>query len=235
MQLHEKYRPTTLADMAGNDKQLAFVQKLFKSPTWDRDAFWIQGTSGSGKTTLANIIAQHCCDERDIIELPGSECTAEAVHDIAYQTCLATWGGRWKAFIINEANAMSSKSVQVWKTVLEPLKARRLYIFTSARPIDTLFETGAENQQLASRCKVLTLHYDEAAYARKLHAIAQNEGINIAYGECQKLLKKAEGNMRAALQALETYELNQPAAPVAVDDPAELLRQCEALLQGATA
>lgn len=234
MQLHEKYRPTTLDDMAGNDKQLAFVQKLFKSPTWDRDAFWIQGTSGSGKTTLANIIAQHCCDERDIIEVPGGECTAEAVHDIAYQTCLATWGGRWKAFIINEANAMSSKSVQIWKTVLEPLKARRLYIFTSARPIDTLFETGAENQQLASRCKVLTLHYDEAAYARKLYAISQREGIAITFGECQRLLKKAEGNMRAALQALETYELNQPTVAESAVDPNELLRQCEALLaQGA--
>lgn len=239
MQLHEKHRPTTLDDVAGHDKPVAILKKMLASPHWDRDAIWIQGPSGTGKTTLANILASARCDDRDIKHVAGVDCTVEEVEQIKYESCLGTWGeSGWKAFIIDEANAMSPRAVQAWKTLLEPLKPRRLYLFTSARTIDTLFETGAENSQLASRCKVFTLQPQAGAFAAHVQKIAEAEGLAgappAAYA---RLLKDCAFNLRAALQKIEAGELFIPEVPAMEPVPdigesaARLLARCKALTE----
>ena len=239
MQLYEKHRPRTLADMLCpgggaqmNNREVLRLQRVTQSKDWDRDAIWIEGPSGSGKTTLANILAASVADERDIHEISGADCTLECVQEIAYTASLSTWGTGWKVFIVNEANAMSSKAVQAWKTLLEPLKARRLFIFTSARAIDTLFETGAENKQLASRCKVIRLVADVHHAALCLERVAKAEGWDVPYSTCQSLAASAEGNFRAALQMLEQLD-REPEVCVeadAPDDVEDVLAKAQALL-----
>ncbi|HEY3319866.1 MAG TPA: hypothetical protein VGP72_05245 [Planctomycetota bacterium] len=247
MQLHEKYRPKSLAGVAGHSGIVHRLQALLDSPTWTGDAIWLQGPSGMGKTTLANIIAAAKCDPRDIHHLAGADCTIEAVDEIKAHTQLSTWGTGWKAFCIDEANAMSSKSVQAWKTLLEPLKPRRLYIFTSARMIDSLFETGAENDQLASRCKVFTLMPNLEAITSHVCDTLCNSGElgekrwfdQVSRQDILALVTKHKGNLRSIWQEIELQAQDAtedtPDADVP-EDVGDIIAQARALLaQMATA
>lgn len=219
MQLHEKYRPASLADIVGNNETVSMIRGLLESPTWDRDAFFIQGPSGSGKTTLARIVAATLTrgSKMDVFEIAGADCTIEAVKEIETQSGLSAWGqSGWKVWIIDEANAMSSKAVQGWKTLLDRPRAKRLYIFTSARQIDTLFETGDESGQLSSRCKVFDLAPDREAWAARVQQIARAEGLDgKPLAEYVTLLESVRDNFRAALQKVECGSMKAAAKPIA--------------------
>ena len=56
MQLYEQYRPTTWAEIVGQDKVIARIEHLRLRGLAGR-AYWIAGQSGTGKTTIARLLA----------------------------------------------------------------------------------------------------------------------------------------------------------------------------------
>ncbi len=71
MRLYEKYRPTALGDVLGQDRAVTRIGRMLDTGIGGR-AFWLSGASGTGKTTLGRIIAASthvdvgCVDERNI-------------------------------------------------------------------------------------------------------------------------------------------------------------------------
>ena len=53
--LAERYRPTGLDDVVGQERAVAQVRRVLERG-WGGRAWWITGTSGTAKTTLARII-----------------------------------------------------------------------------------------------------------------------------------------------------------------------------------
>ena len=66
--LTEQYRPTTWAEVVGQDKVVQRVQTLAQRGLAGR-AYWLSGQSGTGKTTIARLIAAEVAGEWDIEEL----------------------------------------------------------------------------------------------------------------------------------------------------------------------
>ena len=209
MTLAEKYRPRTLAELVGQERAIATLKRVLDRPGFDGDAFWIVGPSGTGKTSLAWIIARMFakCD-CDITELDGEACTVDAVRGAASMMRYAALGGGFRAWIINEAQAMTPRAVQAWLTTLDKLPPRVLVIFTTTADSEDLF--GEYAGPFRSRCKTIAFTKQGLAepFAARAQEIARAEGLD-GYSEAAylRLVQKCRNNLRAVLQAIEAGEM----------------------------
>ena len=82
--LYEKYRPTTYAEVVGQDKAIMKINQLKQRGIGGR-AYWITGISGSGKTTLARIISNEVADQFCIHEYDGQSLSVDDLKPIQEQ------------------------------------------------------------------------------------------------------------------------------------------------------
>ncbi len=204
MNIQHKHRPETFDQFIGQEKAIRRLRRVVDRDGFDGDAFWIAGPTGTGKTSLAWIIARQFCDPFDIIELDGQACTIEAVRDAEKLMPFGTLSGRFRAWIVNEAQAMTGRSVQAWLTVLDPLPARTIVIFTTTADSADLF--GEYDGPFRSRCKTVAFTNQglAPAFARRAREIAQAEGLDgrpeSAY---LALVRECHNNMRHVLQEID--------------------------------
>ncbi len=71
-QLHEQYRPTEWAEVVGQPKAIAAIER-FRARGFGGLAFWLAGASGVGKTTIARLIAAEVADPFWTEEIDPSE------------------------------------------------------------------------------------------------------------------------------------------------------------------
>ncbi len=208
MMLHERYRPTTWADFVGQDKAVNRVRRIVDRDGFTGDAFWIAGPSGTGKTSLAWILARQFCTDLNITELDGEACTVDAVRRASENMGYTAMGGGFRAWIVNEAQAMTAKAVQAWLTVLDKLPRNVLIIFTTTEDSADLF--GQYDGPFRSRCKSIPFTNQglAPAFAKRAREIADMEGMNgkpeAAY---LRLVQRCKNNLRAVYQAIESGEM----------------------------
>ena len=78
--LFEKYRPSSLDEVLGQDKAVKVIKRLMTNGIGGR-SFWISGSSGTGKTTLARIIAASIADGFYIQEYDSADSLTVSVID----------------------------------------------------------------------------------------------------------------------------------------------------------
>lgn len=208
MKLSDKYRPQTWGEFLGQEKAVVKVRRITERPGFDGDAFWIVGPSGCGKTSMAWIIARQFADPLDIIELDGEACAIDAVRKAADAMQYTTLSGRFRVWIVNEAQAMTPKAVQAWLTILDPLPRRTIVIFTTTEDSADLF--GQFEGPFRSRCKAIPFTNQGLAqvFAEKARSIAITEGLDgkpeAAY---VRLVQKCKNNLRAVLNEIESGDM----------------------------
>ena len=72
MQLYEQYRPQGWAEVVGQEKVLAKIDRLRSRGLAGR-AFWLSGQSGTGKTTIARLIASEVAEGWNTDEVDATD------------------------------------------------------------------------------------------------------------------------------------------------------------------
>lgn len=182
MRLIDTYRPRAFDEFVGNAKAVERVRSLINRPNFSGDAFWIVGPSGCGKTSLAHCICNALTvHSSERYELDGDACSVDAVRDVAERLQYSSLTGGWRAWIVNEAQAMTARAVQAWLNLLDRLPTRGVILFTTTESSEDLF--GQYDGPFRSRCKTIALSSQGLcdAFAERCREIAQAMEIGRAH------------------------------------------------------
>lgn len=211
MRLYEKYRPTTFADVVGQDKAVARLRRLAEGGNLGGRAFWISGGSGTGKTTVARILAAEVADPMFTVELDAHDLTPAKLRELEYDSHYSAFGKGGRAYIVNEAHGLRKDTVRQLLVLLERVKDNALWVFTTTVDGQTEFEDcGLDAGPLLSRCIRVSLTTQGLCkpFALRVQEIAQLEGLDgQPLARYERLLKLNANNFRAALQAVEAGEM----------------------------
>lgn len=208
--LTEKYRPRTFADVAGQDRAIKTLELLRDRNGLSGRAYWLSGQPGTGKTTIAKLIALELADEMGITEINASTLSGpRAVIDLERTTYHFGMGEKLgRAIIVNESHGLRKDVIRTLLDVLERIPDHAVWLFTTTRAGEaSLFEDYDDASPLLSRCMVLPMapFGNRTQFAEFAKRIAEAEGLDgkplSAY---ETLLKKHSGNLRAAIQDIES-------------------------------
>ncbi|OYV33148.1 MAG: DNA polymerase III subunit gamma/tau [Acidocella sp. 20-61-6] len=222
--LARKYRPTTFADMIGQE---ALVRTLRNAFAMDRiaHAFMLTGVRGVGKTTTARILARalNCtgpdgqggptpdpcgvCENciailadrhPDVVEMDAASNTGvDDVREIIEATRFRPLSARMKVFIIDEVHMLSRQAFNaLLKTLEEPPPHIKFVLATT--------EIRKVPVTVLSRCQRFDLRrVSVAELSAHFSRIAAQERVEIAPGAIEHIARAADGSVRDGLSLLD--------------------------------
>jgi len=207
MQLHEQFRPKRWDDVVGQDKAIEQINQLRKRDLGGR-AYFISGQSDTGKTTIAKLLAAEIANEFCTVEIDASIATPARLTIIEQELNLYGWGGKGRAYLINEAHGLSRPSIRQLLVLLERLPSHVIFVFTTTNEgVEGLFEEKIDAHPLLSRCQEIKLARRNLSepFARRARDVPIASGLNgQPQSEYDKLVRKHKNNLRAVLQEIES-------------------------------
>lgn len=217
--LYRKYRPTTFDDVI-SQPHITTTLKNQISGGKHGHAYLFTGSRGTGKTTCAKILsmAVNCLSPKD--GSPCLECEAcreissgEAV-DIVEMDAASNNGVndvrmlrdevaytpvscRYRVYIIDEVHMMSTAAFNALLKTLEEPPSHVIFILATT-------ELHKVPATIVSRCQRFEFRrIDIAESAKRLMAVAENEGISLEYDAAELISRLSDGGMRDALSVLD--------------------------------
>lgn len=213
--LLEKYRPSSLAEVRGQDGVVRALGHFLADP--HPGAWLFHGPSGVGKTCTARAlgaglgIAVEQGDLGGLYEIASGEMTADSVREamrrLAFRPMM---GSGWRMLLCNEADRMTSAAETVWLDALERVPNQSLICFTTNAP-------ERLTRRLRDRCEVLAFEHRTEELLFAIRAFARDVWERETGGEvsCPGLaelgrptLSGPDGmhpSFRLALQQLSQY------------------------------
>ena len=218
--LYRKYRPSTFADVIGQEHVTAPLSNALESGKIHH-AYLFSGPRGCGKTSSARIMArslncekgptpypcgicQSCKDlvangpgSLDVIELDAAtHGLVDDARDLRDKAFFAPVASRFKIYIIDEAHQLGPGAANALLKVVEEPPAHVLFIFATTEP-----------DKLISTIRSRTHHYPfrlvpPAILTAHLEKICSTEGIKVAKGVIPLVVRASGGSVRDALSIL---------------------------------
>jgi DNA polymerase-3 subunit gamma/tau len=242
--LARKYRPSTFADLIGQDAMVRTVSNAFEAGRIPQ-AWVLTGVRGVGKTTTARILARalnyelpdgsitgptiampvlgvHCqaiMESRhlDVIEMDAaSHNGVEDVRAINEAVRYAPVSARYKVYILDEVHMLSGAAFNALLKTLEepPPHAKFVFATTEIRKVPIT---------VLSRCQRFDLRrVDAALLVKHLQGIGVKEGIAAEPEALGLIARAAEGSVRDALSLFD-QAIAHAAGPVRAEDVRQML------------
>src|SRR5579862_1220485 len=223
--LARKYRPSTFADLIGQDAMVRTISNAFESGRIPQ-AWILTGVRGVGKTTTARILARalnyelpdgsitgptvrmpvlgvHCqaiMESRhlDVIEMDAaSHNSVDDVRQINDAVRYAPVSARYKVYILDEVHMLSGAAFNALLKTLEepPPHAKFIFATTEIRKVPIT---------VLSRCQRFDLRrVDAASLVKHLQNIAGKESIEAEPEALALIARAAEGSVRDSLSLFD--------------------------------
>lgn len=218
--LYRAYRPQTFDDIVGQSHITRTLRNAIREDAVSH-AYLFTGPRGTGKTTTARILAKALLCERGPTPDPDDSCEqcrdiADGRHpdvheldaasrtqvenvreEIIGRVAYAPTRGRWKVYIIDEVQMLSTHSFNALLKTIEEPPSHTVFVLCTTHP-QKVPET------IHSRCQRFDFHrlgIDDIV--GRLDFIARAEGIAVAEGALTLVAKHALGGMRDAISTLE--------------------------------
>ena len=218
--LYRKYRPSTFADVIGQEHVTTPLSNAVTSGQIHH-AYLFSGPRGCGKTSSARIMArslncekgptpnpcgvcQSCKDlvangpgSLDVIELDAAtHGLVDDARDLRDKVFFAPVQSRYKIYIIDEAHQLGPGAANALLKVVEEPPAHVLFIFATTEP-----------EKLISTIRSRTHHYPfrlvpPAILSTHLEKVCESEGIKVAKGVIQLVVRASGGSVRDAQSIL---------------------------------
>ena len=218
--LYRKYRPSTFADVIGQEHVTTSLSNALTSGQIHH-AYLFSGPRGCGKTSSARIMArslncekgptpnpcgtcQSCKDlvangpgSLDVIELDAAtHGLVDDARDLRDKAFFAPVQSRYKIYIIDEAHQLGPGAANALLKVVEEPPAHVLFIFATTEP-----------EKLISTIRSRTHHYPfrlvpPAILSTHLEKVCESEGIKVAKGVIQLVVRASGGSVRDAQSIL---------------------------------
>src|ERR1700683_1387763 len=237
--LARKYRPSTFADLIGQDAMVRTVSNAFEAGRIPQ-AWILTGVRGVGKTTTARILARalnyelpdgsvtgptitmpvlgvHCqaiMESRhlDVIEMDAaSHNSVDDVRQINDAIRYAPVSARYKVYILDEVHMLSGAAFNALLKTLEepPPHAKFVFATTEIRKVPIT---------VLSRCQRFDLRrVDATLLVEHLQGIAKKEKIKVDAEALALIARAAEGSVRDALSLFD-QAIAHAAGPVRAED-----------------
>ena len=208
MNLADKYRPGTWAEVVGQDKVIGRLRALADRGGLAGRAYWLSGQSGTGKTTIARLIAADVADPINVEELDASALTVSELVGIEREMNVHGWGEKGgRAYLINEAHGLRKPVIRQLLVLLERIPRHVAIVFTTTTDgQESLFEDCDDASPLLSRCLRLDLARRDLSrpFAERAKQIAESEGLDGQPIERYvKLAQACKNNLRAMISAID--------------------------------
>src|SRR5579859_1185151 len=242
--LARKYRPSTFADLIGQDAMVRTISNAFESGRIPQ-AWILTGVRGVGKTTTARILAralnyelpdgsvtgptinmpvmgvhdQAIIESRhiDVLEMDAaSHNSVEDVRQINDAIRYAPVSARTKVYILDEVHMLSTQAFNALLKTLEepPPHAKFIFATTEIREVPIT---------VLSRCQRFDLRRVEAdRLVAHLEGILAKEGVAAEPEALALIARAAEGSVRDSLSLLD-QAISHAAGPVRAEDVRAML------------
>jgi len=214
-----RFRPTTWAEMVGQDTVLASLRQALAQKTVPH-AFLFAGSRGVGKTTSARILARCLNCERgptpepcgtcelctsirdgsnpDVIEVDAaSNRRIDDMRPIIEHVGFSTLRSRYRVVILDEAHMLTKEASNALLKTLEEPPPRVVFVLATTE-LHKVLET------IRSRCQVLRFRrVDEGDLQQRLRMIADAERVAIPDDVLAEIAASVRGGVRDAETALE--------------------------------
>jgi len=190
-----KYRPTTFDGLVGQRLNSKILQRMVdtgKVPP----ALLFSGQSGVGKTTAARVLATQL-GAADFIEVDAaSNGGVDQIRKLMDMARYST-GGSYRILVLDECHSITKYGFEALLKTLEEPPVNTIFVLVTTEPHkipDTVLSRLVEFQFRA---------VSDADVLDRVVSVAHSEGIEVDRELLVQLVRRSDGNVRTALNALD--------------------------------